>query len=341
MKNRWYDRSVEELMDEFHTDKRSGLSQREAQLKLRSNGKNTIYPISKASFKSYLKHVVTDLTAILLILAASAAALFEKKSSAVVILAILAVNYTVSIVSFIRSQRILEDAAGQSLPNAKVIRDGKMFLVRQEELVKGDIILVSAGDIVPCDARLIEADGLSILESNLHDVTVPIRKRADFMDARNLPMRERVNMLYASTIVTEGRGKAVVCDVGAATLVCQLKKNPSIANHDKLGLIARLQKYSTIGSLVSIGLVFVLTLLNFYFSTGKGIYDIFLMTLSQAVSSMSELYTAFAYIIISLGIFGAVRQFHRVNSGAVIKNASAIEDMKKIKAKIDEQNIEV
>ena len=82
MKNRWYDRSVEELMDEFHTDKRSGLSQREAQTKLRSVGKNTIYPISKASFKSYLKHVVTDLTAILLFLAAAAAALFEKNSTA-------------------------------------------------------------------------------------------------------------------------------------------------------------------------------------------------------------------------------------------------------------------
>ncbi|MBE6672201.1 MAG: cation-transporting P-type ATPase [Ruminococcaceae bacterium] len=330
MKNRWYDCSVEEIVEKLNSNEQSGLTQKQALTRLRATGKNIIYPISKASFKSYLKQVVTDLTAILLILAAAAAALFEKNACAVAILAILAVNYTVSIVSFIRSQRILEDAAGQSLPSAKVIRDGKLFLVRQEELVRGDIILVCAGDIVPCDARLIECEGLSLLESNLYDVKGVVNKRADFVDARNLPMRERVNMLYASTIVTSGRGKAIVCETGASTLVCSLKKNPSIANHDKLSIIARLQRYSTVASLLSIGLVFLLTLLNFYFSSGRSIFDVFLITLSHAVSSMSELYTAFAYIIISLGIFGAVRQFNKVNTGAVIKNASGIEKMKSI-----------
>lgn len=330
MKNRWYDCSVEEIVEKLNSNVQSGLTQKQALAKLRSSGRNIIYPISKASFKSYLWQVVTDLTAILLFVAAAAAALFEKNACAVAILAILTVNYTVSIVSFIRSQRILEDAAGQSLPNAKVIRDGKLYLVRQEELVRGDIILVCAGDIVPCDARIIECEGLTLLESNLYDAKGPIQKRADFMDARNLPMRDRVNMLYASTIVTSGRGKAIVCETGASTLVCELKKNPSIANHDKLSIIARLQRYSTVASLLSIGLVFLLTLLNFCIASGRDIFDVFLITLSYAVSSMSELYTAFAYIIISLGIFGAVRQFHKVNTGAVIKNASSIEKMKKI-----------
>lgn len=330
MKNRWYDCSVDELTEKLDTDKRSGLSSKEALTRLRASGKNIIYPISKASFKSYLKHVVTDLTTILLILTAAAAALVEKNASALVILGILAVNSTVSILSFVRSQRILEDAAGQSLPNAKVIRDGKLFMIRQEELVRGDIILVSAGDIVPCDARLVEEDGLVLLESNLTDSPGAAKKRADFVDARNLPVRERVNMLYASTIVTQGRGRAIVCETGASTLVCVMKRNPSIANHDKLNVIARLQKYSNVGSLISIGLVFVFTLLNFYFSTGRGIFDVFLMTLSQAVASMSELYTAFAYIVISVGIFGAIRQYRFWNTGAVIKNASAIERMKKL-----------
>ena len=111
MKNRWYDCSVDELTEKLDTDKRSGLSSKEALTRLRASGKNIIYPISKASFKSYLKHVVTDLTTILLILTAAAAALFEENISAVVILGILAINSTVSILSFVRSQRILEDAA--------------------------------------------------------------------------------------------------------------------------------------------------------------------------------------------------------------------------------------
>ncbi|MBE6638050.1 MAG: cation-transporting P-type ATPase [Ruminococcaceae bacterium] len=330
MKNRWYDCSVEELTEKLHTNVRSGLSQKEALTRLRAAGKNVIYPISKASFKSYLRHVVTDLTAILLFLAAAAAAIFEENHSAFVILGILAVNYTISIVSFIRSQRILEEAAAQSLPTAKVVRDGKLYLVREEELVRGDIILVSAGDIIPCDARLIESESLVMLESNLYDTAGPTHKRADFKDARNLSIKDRVNMIYASTIVAEGRARAVVCDVGAATLVCTLKKNPTIANHDKLNIINRLQRYSSVASLVSIGLVFVLTLMNFYFSSGRSIFDVFLITLSQAVSSMSELYTAFAYIIISLGIFGSIRQFQRINAGSVIKNASAIERIKQI-----------
>jgi len=209
------------------------------------------------------------------------------------------------------------------------MRGGRLYLVKQEQLVPGDVIYLSAGDIVPCDARLIEADELKVLEVNLTSVTHASLKKPEYIDFRDINPSQQLNMVFASTIVTMGTGKAITCLTGEDTLVCKMEKNSPIVTHENLKVIGILKKYCSVWSLCMIGLIFVLTTLDFIFGiASRTLFDIFLTGLTLAVASMSEFYMAFGYIIIACGIFNAVKKYKDVNSGAMIKNTSKLEVLK-------------
>lgn len=331
MNDKWYDKTVEQIEQKLNTSTGRGLHHRVAFKRKRHFGANLIYPIPKGSFRSYLKHIVTDLTSILLIITAIIAAVFENNVSSAVIIGILMVNYGLAIFSYVKAQRILEGMGEFALPSAKVIREGRLYLIKQEDLVPGDIIHVSAGDIVPCDARLFDTDELYVLESNLTGVTRAAEKNHKFIEYRDVAPSEQKNMLFASTIITKGLGKAIVCATGEDTLVCSMEKNKPIVSHEKLNVVGVLKKYCSVWSLVMLAVVFVLTVIDLVtIDMTRGLFDIFFTGLSLAVASMSEFYMAFGYIVIAVGIFGAVQRFKDINSGAMIKNTVKLETLKDI-----------
>ena len=329
MNDKWYDKTVEQIEEKLNTNVRKGLNQKIAFKRKRHFGPNLIYPIPRGSFKSYLKHIVTDFTSILLIITAVIAAVFENSVSSAVIIGILILNYGLAIFSYVKAQRVLEDMGDFALPSAKVIRDGRLYLIKQEDLVPGDIIHVSAGDIVPCDARLFDTDELMLLETNLTYITHAVDKDASYIDYREILPEQQKNMIFASTIVTKGIGRGIVCATGDNTLVCTMEKNIPIVSHEKLSVIGVLKKYCAVWSLVMLAVVFVLTVLDLMVGTAtRGLFDIFFMGLSLAVASMSEFYMAFGYIVIACGIFGAVQRFKDINSGAMMKNTVKLETLK-------------
>ena len=201
--------------------------------------------------------MLTDFTALLLVFTALLAAIFEDTPQALILIAVLAVYYAAAIFAYVKAQRVLEKSGSHALPTAKVMRGGKLYMVRGEELVPGDIIFVSAGDIVPADARLIESDGLAALEVSLTGAIKAVPKDANFLEYRELSPNEQKNMLFASTILTAGTGRAVVCATGPDTLVCELKKNPPVVSHEKLSVMTALKKFCRIWSLCMSAAIFL------------------------------------------------------------------------------------
>lgn len=331
MNGKWYDQTIEQTEQKLKTNIKKGLSQKVAFKRLKKFGSNIIFPIPKGSFYSYIKHIVTDFTSILLIITAIIAAVFEQSISAAVMIGILILNYSIAIFSYVKAQRILEGMGHFALPLAKVIRDGRLFLVTQEQLAAGDIIYISAGDIIPCDARLIESEDLRILETNLTSEQKAAEKNAEFIDFRDLAPSQQKNMVFASTIVTVGIGKAIVCAVGEDTLVRKMDKSEAIVTHESLNVINILRKYCAVWSLCMIALIFVLTVTDLFFGIeSRGLFNIFFTGLSLAVASMSEFYMAFGYIVIACGIFNAMKRYKDINSGAMIKNTSKLAKLKDI-----------
>jgi Ca2+-transporting ATPase len=321
MNYRWYDKSVAEVLRVLQTDPETGLSRKEAVARLREDGKNVISPVIRAPIRSYLFQVLSDLTGVLLLCAALLSFLFRQDAAAVAILLLLVANYTVTVLSYIHAQKGLEELARRSLPTAKVIRGGKLRVISQEQVVQGDIVLLSSGDIVPCDARLLESEQLRVMESNLFEVEEISKKDAAYLRPGIPPAGSAPNMLYCSTVVVSGRAKAVAVETGPDAVICRMKKNRPVAACHRLDVIKDLKRISRVlGILLLLPLpVFAL----FEMQNGVALIDLLLGALSVAVAAMPELYAAFAYVTVRNGMFSALKK-DKKRKGAFIKNPLAL-----------------
>lgn len=325
----WYQRSVKQTEEELHTSAADGLSRKAARAMMNRLGKNVIFPIPGGSFSSYLKQVLSDFTSILLLVTALLAVLFDMQVGAAVILSMLAVHYVLAVLVYVRAQHVLEDMGHHALPGVKVMRDGKLFVGKQDLLVPGDLIFLSVGDIVPADCRLVFTENLTVLEGKLTGESRSVYKDAEYISYTEVPVERQANMVFASTIVTGGTGRAIVCETGENTLVCRMGKNRPLVSHGKLRVISQFRKYCSVWSMCMIALVFLLTVLDLILGfNNRGLFDIFLTGLTLASASMSEMYAAFGYIVIATGIFAATRQNKEINEGALIKNSVTLEKIK-------------
>ncbi len=320
---RWYDLTPEEAAEQLDSDLSMGLSPSEAKKRLKDKGRNAIFPLPQGNFIGYLKKITFNPLSLLLLLTSVLTAIFQDALTSLIAILLLGAGYVTAIFVYVKAQNVLAGMSRFSLPYARVLRGGRMYIVRQEQLVPGDIIFLSAGDIVPADARLIEDQALYLLESGITDAKGSVRKNAYFYDYRNLAPHEQINMVFASTIVAKGRGKAVICRCGADALVCQSGKKRPAARYDKLALFDRLKKVSHYISVASIGALFLLTFFDLM-TKRLEILTCFVLLLSLFVSVLSEFYTAFARILVAGGIFGAMEQKDGVTRGALIKNADKL-----------------
>jgi len=332
MNERWYDKTVAQVEEKLNTDANTGLSSTVLRSKQKTDEPNTIYPIPHQSFEDCFKKVILEPTTLLLFVVALIAAWLEQSTAAWVIISLLVFNVFVSIITYNKAYKIFEDMGKLSLPTTKVLRNGKLFLVKSEQLVQGDVIYLSAGDMVPADARVVETDGFQVLEVNLTGAVKPTEKDPDFLRyTHDVPPAQQANMVFASSIVIKGTAKAICCCMGKDTLVCKLRKNKPISSHDDVKAISFIKKYSNIWSLVSLVVLFLIVILNLMFGThNKSLFDVFLEALALSAVAVSEFHVLASYVIVGNGLFLAVKQNKEVNSGALIKNISKIEQLKDV-----------
>ena len=331
MSEKWYDKSAVQTATLLGTNAGTGLDRNEVRRRRKLDGENDIYPTPKKNYKTYLAHLLTDFNSLLMLTVLLIAAIFEETENLYVMLAVLLTYYTVAMVTYMKSQNVLDDMGKGALPNAKVLREGRVYMIKQRRLVRGDIIYISAGDIVPCDARIVGSSDLEVLEVNVTGVTHAVRKSARFEEYHDIAPAGQKNMLFASSIVTKGNAKAICCEIGSDTLVCKMKKNNPIVSHERLQVFDRIAVFCRRWTLAMTTIVFVLTVMSLLVEkTNNGIFPSFMTGVSLAVSSMSEFYTAFGYIVLACGIFGALNRKKEVNRGALIKNSSKLEDIKNL-----------
>ena len=201
---RWFDLSPQDAAEALGSDLYAGLTAAEAKRRTRQWGLNRIFPIPEGSFSTYLRQITLNPLTVLLLLTASISAFFGSLAVSLTLILLIALGYTSVIFVYVKAQRIFSEMSKFSLPYAKVIRDGRLFILRQEQLVPGDVILLSAGDIVPADARLIEDHDLYLLESGITNAKGAVRKNAAFLDYRNLDPHQQINMVFGfnNTVAT-------------------------------------------------------------------------------------------------------------------------------------------
>ena len=237
-----YQKSKATLLDELSSSE-TGLSSAQANKNQEKYGKNElIEEKSKSIFMIFLEQF-KDFLVIILIAAAVVSAILGDVESTVVIIAVITLNAILGTVQTVKAAKSLNSLKKLSAPSAKVLRDGNTVIIPSEQVTIGDIVLLEAGDYICADGRIIENASLKVNESALTGESLNVEKSDETFD-HDLPLADRINMVYSGSFVTYGRGKFIVTDIGMNTEVGKIaglinsakeRKTPLQANLDSFG----------------------------------------------------------------------------------------------------------
>ena len=291
----------------FGTNEINGLSTEAAVGKIGQYGENRLAEKKKTSdFRKFLAQFADVM--ILILLAAAAISFLlafysgEKADyfEPILILIIVVVNAFIGVIQEKKAEKALEALRNLSAPLAKVIRDGNKQRVDAVSLVPGDILFLESGDIVPADARLIECSGLKCDESALSGESVPAEKNAFLLLPANAPLGDRHNMVFSGCTVTTGTAKAVVTATGMDTEMGKIAHLLNTSENDMTPLqkkLAELGKKLGILALIACAVIFAVGV-----GSGIPVLEIFMTSVSLAVSAIPEGLPAIVTIVLALGV---------------------------------------
>ena len=214
----WHSLSGEEVLRRLGSGE-GGLADPEAARRFREHGPNVFRVAEPASAWRILSAQLRSVIVALLAGAALIALLFGDHLDAAAIGVVLLLNVGIGFVTELRANRAMEALLGLEVTRARVVRDGRSREIDASELVPGDVIQLEAGQTVPADARLVDAVELRVVEASLTGESLPVDKRADAVLEADVPLPERVTMVYKTTTTVAGRARAVLVATGMATEV--------------------------------------------------------------------------------------------------------------------------
>ena len=321
----WHNLSPFEALKRLSSNEHSGLSPNEVRRRLEHDGPNALDRRKKgrwllrflAQFKDFM--VLTLLAAA----AISAGSAFVHGSrdylDSIIIAGIVMVNAIVGVVQEGKAERSLEALRKLTAPSTAVIRAGKTMRVPVEQLVRGDILHLSAGQLVPADALLLEATELTTQESSLTGESMPSKKQAGISLPKATPLGDRKNLLLSSTMILTGHCKAVVVATGAFSEVGKIAKMLSVEKAPQTPLQQRLEKVSRqlgIGAMAISAIIFGLGFLQ-----QVPVMESFMLAISLAVAAIPEGLPAMVTVVLSIGVQRMAKK------NAIIRRLPAVETL--------------
>jgi Ca2+-transporting ATPase len=295
----WHTLDAKDALAQLHALP-DGLDGREAARRLVLHGPNELQAFERASPWRTLAAQFKNVLVVILLAATLVSGLLGHGLEAVVIAIIVLFAVLLGFIQEYRAERALEALRELAAPLAHVVRDGKEMAIAARELVPGDIVLLRPGDRVPADARLVVAINLAIDEAALTGESGAVAKSAEPLDVAPRGLGDRLNMVYAGTVVTYGRGQAVVTATGMSTEFGRITKlvqtvdagrTPLQENLDRLG--AMLGK----AALVVVALVVALGLWR-----GLPPLEMFIFGIALAVAVVPEALPAVVTISLAIGV---------------------------------------
>ncbi|MGM9618546.1 MAG: cation-translocating P-type ATPase [Oscillospiraceae bacterium] len=329
---RYYCEDKEEVLRSLSTSE-AGLSENEARKRLEQNGKNRLVA---AKGKSLLRRFFEQLAdpMILILLAAAAIsgilAVMENDSFAdvIIILAVVIVNAVLGVYQESKAEKAIEALQEMSAATSRVLRDGKVRVIRSEDLVVGDVVLLEAGDAVPADARILESASLKVEEAALTGESVPVTKFIDIIQlsdgAKDVPLGDRKNMVYMGGAVVYGRGSAVVTATGMDTEMGKIAGALAQAEEGETPLQIKLSQLSKILTWLVLGIcavVFGVQLLRAGSLDFELVLSSFMVAVSLAVAAIPEGLAAVVTVVLSIGVTNMSKR------NAIIRRLTAVETL--------------
>ncbi len=317
---------IEDILKEFSSNQAVGLSSTYAKSALLKYGENRLNERPKKTILERFLEQFKDVMILILIAAAivSFAIAFTEGNpkeffEPLLILLIVILNAIMGVIQESKAEKALDALKGLSVPHARVLRDGLETVIDASQLVPGDIIHLEAGDFVPADARLFKSVSLKSEESALTGESVPSEKNASAHISANTPLGDRKNMVFFGCSITYGTADAIVTATGMQT---EMGKIANLLNNEKEMQTPLQQKLSQLGkylgaiALAACGIIFVVG-----FANGLPILEIFMTSVSLAVSAIPEGLPAIVTIVLSIGVG------RMAGKNAIIRKLPAVETL--------------
>jgi magnesium-transporting ATPase (P-type) len=318
MKNIWHGMAIGEVLKSFHVDQASGRSSTNVKNLQEKFGFNTLPRQKRRSvFGIFLGQFSSPLIYLLLI-ASFIAALVGNEKDALVIIVVVILNSLVGAIQEGRAEASLSALRRLTKLKSMVLRDGQLQEINASELVPGDIYQVVAGNGVPTDGRLMEANSLQVSEASLTGESVPISKFIDRLPD-NTVLPDRRNMLYAGTYVTSGRGMVVATATGAANEIGKIAAMTGKASNVKTRLEERIHNFGKKVAFISVAIFF----LTFFLGVWHGMKteEIFMIAVSQMVSIVPEGLPVAMTIALAVGVQRMAKK------RTIVRKLSAVESL--------------
>ena len=318
----WHSVLVEALGKELRTDLDAGLDSEEAVRRQASDGFNEL---PEALPPSLLKLFLSQFTSVIvwvLIGAAVLSGLLEDWVDAAAILAIVLLNGLLGFVQEFRAEQSLAALRKMSVATARVCRDGVMQSIPARELVRGDLVLLEAGDRIPADARLVYAVHFQTQEASLTGESAPVQKSVGVIERAELPVADRSNMAFMGTMAVSGKARALVVSTGLCTELGQIAAMIQKASEEERAETPLQRRLEQFGytllwlALAVVAVVFVMGTLR-----GEPLVAMFLTSVSLAVAAVPEGLPAVVTITLAMGVTRMVKR------NALIRKLPAVETL--------------
>ncbi len=312
-----YQKPKETIFSELESSEK-GLTSQTVTKNQQKFGKNEIAEEKPKSTLMIFLEQFKDFLVIILIISAVVSAVLGDIESTAVILAVITLNAILGTVQTVNATKSLASLKKLSAPNAKVIRDGNPVIIPSDEVTVGDVVILEAGDYICADGRIIENASLKVNESALTGESLNVEKEDKILNSE-VPLGDRVNMLYSGSFVTYGRAKFIVTDIGMNTEVGKIagllksakeRKTPLQKNLDDFG------KKLSIGILIICALVFGLSVFR-----GESVINAFLFAVALAVGAIPEALSSIVTIVLSFG----TQKMSKEN--AIVRKLQAVEGL--------------
>ncbi len=310
-----------------------GLTAQEAAKRLEKNGKNKLKEAKKDGIIKRFFMQMTDPMILVLLAAAFVSgvlAVYENESftDVIIILFVVIVNAVLGVYQESKAEKAIEALQKMSAATSKVLRDGKVEIIRSEDIVVGDVVLLEAGDAVPADGRIIENASLKIEEAALTGESVPVDKLIDLIELRDggkdVPLGDRKNMVYMGSTVVYGRGMFVVTGTGMDTEMGKIAgvlaaaKDGETPLQRKLGQLSKILTWLVLGICI---LIFGVQLLRAGSFGVDVVIDSFMIAVSLAVAAIPEGLAAVVTVVLSIGVTNMSKR------NAIIRRLTAVETL--------------
>jgi Ca2+-transporting ATPase len=313
-----YNLDIDQVLQHFKSSKQ-GLNSQQAKQRLLEHGANTIPEKGRRSLLLILLGQFTDFMILVLIIAAIISGVVGELQDTLAILFIVLLNAIIGTVQAFRAERAVAALKKMSAPKAQIIRDGQCVTLVAEQLVPGDIVMLEAGNIVSADIRLLDVENILVDESSLTGESLAVEKHTKPLNAVDLPIGDRQNLVFKSSLISRGTAKGVVIATGLDTEIGRIAQ----LLQDELGVKTPLQqrlnhfgRYLAIAVLLICALIFTAGLLQ-----GQPLLLMLLTAISLAVAAIPEALPAVVSISLALGARKLL--LHQ----ALVRNLPAVETL--------------